>query len=189
MPYAQVTRGLALIFLIILPLAYTPSLGLGIVPLSFVVNMIYFLIDDCAGQMEEPFGSDPNDVALEKTLRRIDKLTAAQLSQFFKKPISNYNIFSEQRSTDSDGKLRSRVRMMGHQSLGVNQHSSFMGDMRDVRDTVQEISKKVANAVPQSPTRKSESLSAVTEAAQVTAGAASETKTGTKEVTVTIVDQ
>ena len=173
-----------MIFLLVLPLAYTPSLGLGVVPLSFVVNMIYFLIDDCAGQMEEPFGSDPNDVAIEKTLRRIDKLTAAQLCQFFKKPISNFNIFADQRSTDSDGKLKSRVRMMGHQSLGSNQHSSIMEDVKDVRDTVHEMSKKVASGIPLSPKGKSEAMDA-----QVAAGASSETKTGTKEVTVTIVDK
>ena len=82
LPYAQLTRVLALLYLLVLPIAFQPSLGWLSVPLCFVSNLTYFLIDECSGQMEEPFGQDPNDVALEKTLRRIDKLTAAQLCQY-----------------------------------------------------------------------------------------------------------
>ena len=52
LPYAQVTRGLALVFLLVLPVASLSSLGWFTIPLCFVVNLMYFLIDECSGQME-----------------------------------------------------------------------------------------------------------------------------------------
>ena len=69
---------LVLIYLVELPLATVLSIGWGVIPLSFFANMVYFLIDMTASQMEEPFGSDDNDVPIEKMIRRIDKHTAAQ---------------------------------------------------------------------------------------------------------------
>ena len=69
---------LVLIYLVELPLATVLSIGWGVIPLSFFANMVYFLIDMTAAQMEEPFGSDDNDVPIEKMIRRIDKHTAAQ---------------------------------------------------------------------------------------------------------------
>ena len=69
LPYAQLTRLLALVFLLVMPLAYVQNLGLLVIPLSFTANVVYFLIDECSGQMEQPFGNDVNDVAIEKTLR------------------------------------------------------------------------------------------------------------------------
>ena len=81
LPYAQLTRFLALIFLVILPVAYARALGLFTIPLSLLANLVFFVIDECSGQMELPFGDDENDVEIEKILRRIDKLSAAQLYQ------------------------------------------------------------------------------------------------------------
>lgn len=117
LPYAQLTRLLTLGFLAVIPLAYTSSLGWTIIPLSFVANSVYFLIDECSGQMETPFGEKANDVALEKTLRRIDKLTAAQLCQFLGKPVSNYNLFPEKRSTDVEQQATNTVKQMGHSEV------------------------------------------------------------------------
>ena len=117
LPYAQLTRLLSLGFLMVIPLAYTSSLGWTIIPLSFVANTVYFLIDECSGQMETPFGEKPNDVALEKTLRRIDKLTAAQLCQFLGRPVSNYNLYAEKRSTDGEHHATNTIKAMGHSEV------------------------------------------------------------------------
>jgi hypothetical protein len=110
--------------LLVLPVATATALGWLVIPLCFIVNLTYFLIDECSGQMEEPFGTDPNDVALEKTLRRIDKLTASQLCQYLKRPVTNFNLFPESRSTDHSGKVTNRVRQMGHLSETAGVESS-----------------------------------------------------------------
>ena len=64
--------------LIALPVAYVRDLAWGMCPLSLVANLVFFVIDECSGEMELPFGNDENDVEVEKILRRIDKLSAAQ---------------------------------------------------------------------------------------------------------------
>ena len=78
---------------------------------------------------QEPFGEDPNDVAIEKTLRRIDKLSASQLCQHLKRPVTNFNLFPESRTTDSHGKVTNKVRRMGHLSLTA-ESSDVLGGLR-----------------------------------------------------------
>ena len=81
-----------------------------------MVCAVFFVVDECSGQMELPFGEDANDVEIEKTLRRADKLTAAQIFHFagaVRGPITNYNLFPEARTTDKrglvlSGKVRDR---------------------------------------------------------------------------------
>ena len=80
LPYAQLTRLIALLFLCLVPISTVHGLGWGVIPLCFFANLVYFLVDDVASQMEVPFGHDANDVDLEKMIRRIDKHTAAQMS-------------------------------------------------------------------------------------------------------------
>ena len=80
LPYAQLTRLIALLFLCLVPISTVHGLGWGVIPLCFFANLVYFLVDDVASQMEVPFGHDANDVDLEKMIRRIDKPTAAQMS-------------------------------------------------------------------------------------------------------------
>ena len=114
MPYAQLTRLLMLIFVAILPVAYVQKLGVLMLPLAFTASAVYFLVDECSGQMETPFGTELNDVEIEKTIRRIDKLSAAQLSQWLDgKPITNYNLFPEARSTDKAGEQTRKLALMG----------------------------------------------------------------------------
>lgn len=116
-PYAQTARLLMLCYLILMPMAYVRRLGMAIIPLSLVTNCIYFLIDDCSAQMERPFGNDENDVAVDKTIRRIDKLSAAQMTQalpYSRRPVMNYNLYPESRSTDGLGNFkRKRGSSMG----------------------------------------------------------------------------
>ena len=135
LPYAQLTRLLMLIFLCLVPIAYVQKLGWVMVPLSFTASTVYFLVDECSGQMETPFGTELNDVEIEKTLRRMDKLSAAQLYQFTRtsdaKPISNFNLYPESRTTDLDSVTVTRkLALMGDEKAQAvrlaksNSHSS-----------------------------------------------------------------
>lgn len=67
-----------LIYLVELPLATVQAIGWGVVPLCFLANIVYFLIDESSAEMEQPFGPDENDIPIEKMIRRIDKHTASQ---------------------------------------------------------------------------------------------------------------
>ena len=52
LPYAQLVRLIALIFLLELPLSAVASLGWGVLPLSLTANIVYFLTDVGAAEME-----------------------------------------------------------------------------------------------------------------------------------------
>ena len=99
LPYAQLTRLIAWLFLLELPLALVKELHWGVIPLSLAANVVYFLTDECAAEMEVPFGPDENDVPVEKTCRRIDKHTASQVFLLTGKPSPNFNIFPLTRTT------------------------------------------------------------------------------------------
>jgi len=104
LPYAQLTRLTTIVFLqLVVPFAVIQDLKWCTIPLCLVSNIVYFLTDECASQMEMPFGQDLNDVDLEKMVRRIDKHTACQLAQFTNAPVENFNLFPEARATDLAG--------------------------------------------------------------------------------------
>jgi len=100
--YAQLARLTTVIFLTVVPVAASKTLNWGTIGLSFVVNIIYFSIDEVAAQMEMPFGRDAGDIDLEKLIRRVDKHTAAQLSLFLGRPCPNFDLFPETRKTGVD---------------------------------------------------------------------------------------
>ena len=104
LPYAQLVRLIALIFLLELPLATVAALSWGVLPLSFTANIVYFLTDACAAEMEQPFGRDANDVQVEKMVRRIDKHTACQVFLYTGAPVTNFNLFPESRTSGGKGK-------------------------------------------------------------------------------------
>jgi len=103
LPYAQLTRAIAFLFLAGLPVAVVQRLGWATLPLCLIANCIYFLADECSAQMEMPFGTDADDIPLEKMIRRIDKHTAAQVYIYTDHPVSNYNIYPDARSTSNLG--------------------------------------------------------------------------------------
>merc|ERR1719460_2780603 len=76
LPYAQIARFVCLLFLVLLPFALVSKLKWFVIPTSFLSSIVYFTIDDCAAEMETPFGEDENDVDFDKLTRRIDKHTA-----------------------------------------------------------------------------------------------------------------
>ena len=84
------------------------------------VNMIYFTVDHCASEMEAPFGDDLMDVDLSKIIRRIDKFTAALVSLYVGRPVMNYDVYPETRSTSATHELlKVRVRVRVRVSLRV----------------------------------------------------------------------
>mmetsp|Transcript_90880 Transcript_90880/g.272937 ORF Transcript_90880/g.272937 Transcript_90880/m.272937 type:complete len:573 (-) Transcript_90880:189-1907(-) len=111
LPYAQLTRWIALVFLMLIPFkvgagAYeysddAVSADVLCAVVSFASNMIYFAIDEVATQLEAPFGRKENDVDFEKMLRRIDKHTAAQLSLRLGRAVPNFDLFPSTRKTSA----------------------------------------------------------------------------------------
>jgi len=119
LPYAQLMRVITLVYLMLLPVSVVQTLGWATIPLCFTANIVYFLADSCASEMELPLGSDPNDVDVEKTLRRIDKLTSALLADFLGHPVTNYNLFPSSRTTNADGTVTRRSRTLGHNKMSI----------------------------------------------------------------------
>ena len=114
LPYTQLTRWVGLMFLLLLP--FDLASGCGVLTeelrhenvhaaraviicftgaVSLIANMIYFGIDQVSTELEEPFGVDANDIDIEDMIRRIDKHLAAQLSLRFKRPVSNFDLYSK----------------------------------------------------------------------------------------------
>ena len=52
-----------------------------------LANLVYFTVDECAGEMATPFGADANDVDMEKLIRRLDKHSASLLSVHLNAPV------------------------------------------------------------------------------------------------------
>jgi len=98
LPYAQVGRIACLIFLVVLPFTLASKLKWFVLPTSFLANIVYFTIDECAAEMETPFGPDENDVDVDKLTRRIDKHTAAIVGLWTGKPAIHYDIFPDTNS-------------------------------------------------------------------------------------------
>jgi len=99
--YAQLTRLVSLLFLVAFPFAYATEMVTiwSVLSISLIINVLFFTIDECASQMETPFGMGINDVELTKTIRRIDKHTAALLGASLGQVVDNYDIFPETRRT------------------------------------------------------------------------------------------
>ena len=73
--------------------------------MSLIVSTTFFSLDQCAALMETPFGvSAPtlHDVEMKKTVRRIDKLTAAIIAIKLGEVVTHYNIFPDQQSTSRE---------------------------------------------------------------------------------------
>jgi predicted membrane chloride channel (bestrophin family) len=75
-------------------------MGWGVLIISLSAHIVYFTVDQCASEMETPFGDDMNDIDIDKHIRRIDKHSAALLSIFAESPIVNFDLFPETRSTN-----------------------------------------------------------------------------------------
>ena len=50
---------------VLLPFALVSKLKWFVIPTSFLSSIVYFTIDDCAAEMETPFGEDENVRAAE----------------------------------------------------------------------------------------------------------------------------
>lgn len=100
LPYAQIVRLVVLIFILAVPWALARELDVYVLPVGFITAVVFFTIDECASEMETPFGDDINDVDLDKILRRIDKHTSAQMGSHFGTLDENYDIYPETASAN-----------------------------------------------------------------------------------------
>ena len=110
LPYAQVIRIAMIIYLSTLPFALVRELGWITLLISGLANVVYFTVDECAGEMATPFGCDANDVDIEKHVRRLDKHTASMLSVYLRAPVENFDLFPDTRKTNADQSLRLHTR-------------------------------------------------------------------------------
>jgi len=99
LPYAQLTRLVTFLLLIILPYASVGDVDFLCIPLSFIANLVFFTVDECSSQMETPFGDDTSDIDLPKLLRRIDKHSAATLAMWLGAPVQHFNLYPEAQTT------------------------------------------------------------------------------------------
>jgi len=107
-PYAQMTRLVALAFLVSLPFEVGEEMGLLTIPMAFCVNLMVFALDECAAQMETPFGDRKYDVDLLKMIRRADKHSASLLGSHLDTVVDNFDLFAITRSTTVSFKRTSR---------------------------------------------------------------------------------
>jgi len=98
--YAQLTRLMTLFFLITMSCAVARDLSWTSIPACFTLNLLILAGDTCAGDMETPFGDSDNDVQLHKTVRRVDKWTAAMLGSHLGTLVENFDLYSETRTTN-----------------------------------------------------------------------------------------
>jgi len=129
LPYAQLFRMVTIIYLAVLPFAVVRELGWMAVLLSFLANLVYFTVDECAGEMATPFGADANDVDIEKHVRRLDKHTASILSVCLNAPVENFDLYPETRMTNADG---SRRRQSGARGVSLYDLSYEESKKREV---------------------------------------------------------
>ena len=66
-----------------MPFFTASKLGYCNVFFCFIVNIIYFTLDQCSSLMETPFAKGINSIDFEKMLRRIDKHTACQVGHCY----------------------------------------------------------------------------------------------------------
>lgn len=90
--YAQVTRFVALVFLTGLPFVMVEDLGFVVLPVCFVTNLIYLMVDQSAAEMENPFGDDHTDIDMRKLVRQTDKHTASIMGLWLGRPCPNYDV-------------------------------------------------------------------------------------------------
>ena len=102
--YAQLYQIITLLFLCTVPFVEEAwdYLEWGVVPFSFVLNLCFMAINECASEMELPLGDDTNDVDVNKVVRRLDKHTAALLGfSLGGAVVPNFDLYPEARTTKS----------------------------------------------------------------------------------------
>ena len=107
--YAQVSRFVALVFLLLLPFAMIEDLGYVTLPICFIANTVYLTVDSCASEMENPFGNDETDIDMRKLVRQTDKHTASIMGLWMGRPCPNYDINPEDAKLVREGKKPSAV--------------------------------------------------------------------------------
>jgi putative membrane protein len=71
--YALLLHRTALFFCLMLPFALAPTLGWWTPLLVVIVSYTFFGLDALGDQLEDPFGEDPNDLALDAMVRTVER--------------------------------------------------------------------------------------------------------------------
>lgn len=79
MPFAYVVtvRQLLLVYLLTLPFVLIGELGFWAIPAAVIITFALLSIEEVGVQIEDPFGTDPNDLPLDDLCERIAQDTAA----------------------------------------------------------------------------------------------------------------
>lgn len=141
--FSQIT----LIYLYTLPLQLYPSLGYLTIPMTVVAAYIILGLATIGGTLENPFGSDTNDLPLDSYCQELaselDMITsrpARSLSDFMKKdenlvlhPISRsgYKQWMSRSDVDIRDALKAKSLLSGRKTLkdGVRQRKRRAGDV------------------------------------------------------------
>ena len=73
-PYAQLTTVFLLFYVLTFPLAFASLLGIFVIPISVLVTLAFFGLNEVSMELEDPFGEDPNDLPLDDTGYLLDQL-------------------------------------------------------------------------------------------------------------------
>jgi len=71
--YAVHLRRALIIFCLSLPFALIEGFGVWTIPVSMLVSYIFFGIEEIGVEIEDPFGTDPNDLPLEQFCANIER--------------------------------------------------------------------------------------------------------------------
>ena len=76
LPYVQFINYAIILYSMLFPFGIYAHLGVYTPIACFLLGVMLFTIEEIAIELEDPFGEDPNDLDIEKQVRRIDKETA-----------------------------------------------------------------------------------------------------------------
>jgi len=140
LPYAQISRFVVFLFLVVIPWAVVRDVKWLSIPLTFLISLIFNTIDFVAAEMEAPFGKDDDDVDMEKAVRRIDKHTAAIVGMWMKRPAPHFDVFPEAKNTYRQND--SIYRLAAKREL-TKQGSTFSTNLADTANNAEESTEAV----------------------------------------------
>ena len=68
-----------LMFIFTVPFPLVTQIGYGVIPVCFMLALGYFGLDEIGTQLENPFGSDDNDLPIKSIWNNVEKTTRAMI--------------------------------------------------------------------------------------------------------------
>ena len=91
-PYVQLAKAFTFLFLFTLPFALVEELGWLTMVAVFILALGYLGLDAIATEMEQPFGTDLNDLPVQECVEKIEKGVRTLLSQLEGKDLEPYDV-------------------------------------------------------------------------------------------------